>query len=327
LKELLLEAGIEMLSGPGCPVCITPNEIHEAAINLVSQKENIILATFGDMTRVPTEKGSLQTTSPSKQSEIKIVYSPQEALIMARQNPHKEVIFFGAGFETTLPAIALTIHEAFIKKINNFSVLAAFWLIPPPLQVIVEDKDIQIDGFLYPGHVSAIIGQEPYRFIPEKFGIAGAIAGFEPVDILLAIISILKQIKSHRPEVANAYTRVVRKDGNLKAREIIQNVLKPKDAFWRGLGFISASGMQIRKKYISLDAEIKYGFNIKYRKHELPGCRCGDVLRGKVLPPECMLFAKKCRPDFPFGPCMVSFEGACLAYYKYGKHRRNDHSE
>jgi hydrogenase expression/formation protein HypD len=319
LKKLLDQAGIRMLSGPGCPVCITPNEIHEAAISLASEKENLILATFGDMTRVPTQEGSLQTIIPASGSQIKIVYSPEEALDMARSQPEKEVVFFGVGFETTIPSIILSAQSALDEGLSNYSVLSALWLIPPPLKAILEDKDIKIQGFLYPGHVSAIIGTEPYAFIAEQYGIPGAVTGFEPVDILLAILAILEQTISEKATVTNEYARVVRPSGNPTAQALMDKMCVKKDAFWRGIGQIPASGLKFEKKYEDFDAEIKFNLKIIGGSGDLPGCLCGDVLRGKILPPECPLFGKKCLPESPIGPCMVSFEGACLAFYKYDK--------
>lgn len=319
LKKMLRDTGIEMLSGPGCPVCITPNEIHEAAIELVTKRENFILATFGDMTRVPTKKGSLQTIIPAAGSMVKIVYSPEESLEMARVNPEKEVGFFGVGFETTIPSIALTVKQAFKQKLPNYAVLSAFWLIPPPLRAIVEAKDTSIQGFLYPGHVSAIIGEEPYEFIAEEFGLPGAITGFEPGDILLGILSILDQIKEGKAIVSNEYKRVVRSSGNRQAQAVMEETLEGKDAHWRGLGLIPKSGLKLKKRYSAYDAEAKYNLNIKKGSGDLPECRCGEVLKGKISPPQCPLFGKKCNPESPYGPCMVSFEGACLAYYKYDR--------
>jgi len=317
LKSMIEETGVEMISGPGCPVCITPNEIHEAAIGLVTKRENFILTTFGDMTRVPTEKGSLQTTVPASSSMVNIVYSPEESLEKARLNPDIDVVFFGVGFETTIPAITMTVKEAFEEGLTNYSVLSALWLIPPPLKAIVEAREIAIDGFLYPGHVSTIIGEKPYRFIAEKYGIPGAITGFEPSDMLIGILSILEQIEGGKAEVANAYSRVVRASGNPIALALMDEMLDTKDTHWRGLGLIPRSGLRLKKKYASYDAEIKFNLKIKGGSGDLPGCRCGEVLRGLISPPQCPLFAGKCRPDFPYGPCMVSFEGACLIYYKY----------
>jgi hydrogenase expression/formation protein HypD len=319
LKKLLENVGVEMLSGPGCPVCITPNEIHEAAIELVTSKSDFVLTTFGDMTRVPTKKGSIQTIVPVRGSRVKIIYSPEESLEIARNNPEKDVVFFGVGFETTIPAIAVSVKEAQDEGLTNYSVLTALWIIPPPLRAIVQAEDTSVQGFLYPGHVSVIIGEKPYRFIADEFGIPGAIAGFEPGDILLAILSILDQIKEKKAVVANEYARVVKATGNLQAQTVMDEMLETKDAYWRGLGLIPKSGLKLKKKYAAYDAEAKYNLRIKAGSDDLPGCRCGEVLQGKASPPECPLFAKKCNPDSPYGPCMVSFEGACLAYYKYAR--------
>jgi len=324
LKTMLENAGLEMISGPGCPVCITPNEIHEAAISLVSKKRNVILATFGDMTRVPTRKGSLQTVIPAPGSKLKIIYSPQESLELAGLEPEKETVFFAVGFETTIPSIALTVKKAFEQNLANYSILPALWLIPAPLKSIVEAGEIKISGFLYPGHVSSIIGQKPYQFIAEEYGIPGAIAGFEPADILLGISSILDQIKEEKPRVHIEYRRAVRPSGNPIAVAQMDEVLERKDACWRGLGRIPKSGLKLRKKFSAFDAETKYQLKIEEGSGDLPGCRCGQVLRGLVSPPQCPLFSRKCNPDSPYGPCMVSFEGACLVYYKYSRqeHKR-----
>jgi hydrogenase expression/formation protein HypD len=319
LKKLLADTGVEMLSGPGCPVCITPNEIHEAAIDLVTTNPNFILTTFGDMTRVPTKKGSIQRIVPAQGSRIQIVYSPEESLDIARKHPEKDIVFFGVGFETTIPAIAVSVKEAFAERLTNYSVLTALWIIPPPLKAIVQAEDIDIQGFLYPGHVSVIIGEEPYRFVAEEFGIPGSITGFEPSDILLSILSILDQIRDQKAAVTNEYTRVVQPSGNLQAKAIMDDMLETKDAYWRGLGLIPRSGLKLKKKYAAFDAEVKYSLKIKAGSDDLPGCRCGEVLQGKISPPQCPLFAKTCNPDSPYGPCMVSFEGACLAYYKYAR--------
>ncbi len=317
LKKILLDVGIDMLTGPGCPVCITPNEIHEAAIELVTENRNFILTTFGDMTRVPTRAGSLQTLVPAPDSQVKIVYSPTEALDLARQKPHKEVVFFGVGFETTIPAIALTVKAAAAENLQNFSVLPAFWLVPPPLRALVSADDVKVQGFLYPGHVSAIIGTEPYNFIAEEFGIPGAVAGFEPGDILLALRSILAQMQRGEAAVTNEYSRVVRKEGNRTALTLMEAMLEPKDTYWRGLGRIPQSGLQFKPEYREYDAVNKYALEIQEGSGDLPGCRCGEVLQGKLAPPECPLFGETCKPDSPYGPCMVSYEGACLAFYKY----------
>jgi hydrogenase expression/formation protein HypD len=317
LQTLLAEAGIDMVSGPGCPVCITPGEIHEAAIRLVTERENIILATFGDMTRVPTARGSLQAMVPARGSEVKIVYSPDESLELARRRRDREIVFFGVGFETTIPSIAVAAKTAELEKLANYSILSALWLIPPPLRAILESGEVRISGFLYPGHVSAIIGEKPYEFVAREFGLPGVIAGFEPGDILLAIRSILEQIRDKKPAVANEYRRAVRPEGNPLAVKIMDEILEPKDACWRGLGVIPRSGLALRPRWFAFDAEQKHGLTIEAGAGDLPGCRCGDVLRGLISPPECPLYGKKCTPESPHGPCMVSFEGACLVHHKF----------
>lgn len=319
LKPLLEAAGVEMLTGPGCPVCITPNEIHEACLSLLTERENLILATFGDMTRVPTQKGSLQMAVPARSSRLRIVYSPQESLDLARTNPDKEVVFFGVGFETTIPAISLTVRKAREEGLGNYSVLTALWLIPPALRAILEAGETSVTGFLYPGHVSTIIGLEPYEFIPREYGVAGAVAGFEPNDVLLAIVSILDQLKNGRPTVANEYRRAVPPQGNPLARATMEEMLELRDATWRGLGRIPRSGLGLRSAYAGYDAIRKFNLELAGASSDLPGCRCGEVLRGLVAPAECPLYIRKCRPDSPHGPCMVSIEGACYITYKFGR--------
>ena len=322
LTPLLAEAGVEMVSGPGCPVCITPNGMHEAAIGLVAGTEGLTLATFGDMTRVPTRAGSLQTAVPARGSRVRIVYSPLEALEEARREPGRQVVFFGAGFETTIPAVAFAARRAAAEGLANFSVLPALWLIPPALKAILAAGEIAVDGFVYPGHVSAIIGAEPYEFVARDHGIPGAIAGFEPGDILLAVRSILDQALEGRPAVANAYARAIRREGNPAARELMAEVFEPFDAAWRGLGIIPASGLRFGKALAGLDAATRFALDVSGPGVDLPGCRCGDVLRGIIRPGDCRLFGRKCLPDSPLGPCMVSYEGACLIHYKYGRTRR-----
>ncbi len=317
LHALLLEAGVEMTSGPGCPVCITPEAFHRAAIGLVSRRENLVLATFGDITRVPTREGSLQTAVPAPHSRVQVVYSPEEALETARRNSDKDVVFFGAGFETTIPSIALAVKQAAAERLANFSLLDALWLIPPPLRALLESKGARIQGFLYPGHVSAVIGRKAYDFVAEEFGLPGAIAGFEPADILLAILSVLDQMIRHSPGVVNEYKRVVREEGNPRALALMDEILEVTDAVWRGLGNIPGSGLRLRGRFHDFDALKKYALKIEPAADELPGCRCGEVLRGVIRPTDCRLFAKRCTPENPVGACMVSGEGACAAYYKY----------
>jgi hydrogenase expression/formation protein HypD len=288
----------------------------------VTNRENLILASFGDMTRVPTEKGALQTAVPAPSSRVKIVYSPEEALDLARANPDKEVVFFGVGFETTIPGIALTVKKAAAERLANFSTLSALWLIPPALRAILELGETLISGFLYPGHVSVIIGLDPYRFIADDFRVPGAVAGFEPNDILLAISAIVDQMAQGKPRVHLEYGRVVDPRGNAVARTVMEEMLEPRDAVWRGLGRIPRSGLGLKDRYSAYDARVKHGLSIKEGAADLPGCRCGEVLRGLIPPPRCPLFGKRCHPDSPFGPCMVSLEGACFIYHKYDRRRQ-----
>jgi hydrogenase expression/formation protein HypD len=318
LTPLLAEAGVEMVSGPGCPVCITPNAIHEAAIAALTGTEGLTLAAFGDMTRVPTRRGSLQTAVPAAGSRMRIVYSPEEALDEARRDAGRTVVFFGAGFETTIPGIAYTAKRAAAEGLKNFSVLPALWLVPPALRAILDAGEIAVDGFIYPGHVSAVIGAAPYEFVAKDYGIPGAIAGFEPGDVLLAVRSVLDQAIAGRPGVALEYSRAITRQGNAVARALMAEVFEPFDAVWRGLGRIPESGLRFREGYAGLDAGRRWGTAEAADASDLAGCRCGEVLRGVIRPEGCPLYGKRCRPDSPLGPCMVSFEGACLIHFKYG---------
>jgi len=317
LKPLLKEIGVSLISGPGCPVCITPDSYHEAIIDLITKEKNFLAATFGDMTRVPTRKGALQTIVPTFGSAIKIIYSPEETLALARKNPDKQVIFFGAGFETTIPSIAVVLQKAYSENLKNFSVLAALWLIPPAIRTILQSGEVAIDGFLYPGHVSAIIGEEAYRFVAEEYRIPGAIAGFEPADILLGILSVARQIRENNPTVSNEYQRVVRPEGNPQAMRLMAEMLEPFDAYWRGLGLIPKSGLRIKPEWAEYDAIKRFNLKLKAEKTLRTGCRCGEVLKGLIGPTDCPLFGTSCDPEHPRGPCMVSYEGACLIEYKY----------
>lgn len=256
---------------------------------------------------------------PAPASRLKLVYSPEESVEIARAEPGKDVVFFGVGFETTIPGIALTVEKARNEGLENFSVLAALWLIPPALRWILDAGETTVNGFLYPGHVSAIIGTRPYRFIAEEYGVPGAVAGFEPNDILLGISAVLDQLREAKPRVHLEYGRAVDPDGNIRALDAMDRILAPVDACWRGLGMIPQSGLELREPYRRFDARVRHGLRIEPGSGDLPGCRCGEVLRGLVSPPRCSLFAGKCRPDAPFGPCMVSFEGACYIHFKYGR--------
>ncbi len=318
LTPLLAGAGVEMVSGPGCPVCITPDAVHEAAIAILTGTEGATLAAFGDMTRVPTRRGSLQAAIPAGDSRLKIVYSPVEALDEARREPSRTVVFYGAGFETTIPAIAFTVRQAAAEGLRNYSVLPALWLVPPALRAVLEAREVAVDGFIYPGHVSAVIGVGPYEFVARDFGIPGAIAGFEPGDILLAVRAVLEQAAEGKPRVALEYSRAIGPDGNPVARALMEEIFEPYDACWRGLGTIPRSGLRFKSAFAGFDAAGRFGLDLRTTGRDLAGCRCGDVLRGVIRPEGCRQFGKDCRPDSPLGPCMVSYEGACLIHFKYG---------
>lgn len=304
----LLPDSISLISGPGCPVCVTPSSLIDELIEL----EGVTIATFGDLIRVPGKEQTLEQAR-AKGLNVEIVYSPLEALKLAEK---KEVVFVGIGFETTTPGIAQTIYLAAQKQMKNFSVLPAFKLVPPALDALLSTEDINLDGFLLPGHVSVIIGSKSYDLLPEKFGIGGVVAGFEPLDILLSVKLLTDQIEKNKPEIINEYDRVVNLKGNKIAQQIINEVLLIEDALWRGIGWIPKSGLGIREKYRDYDASYKY--NIVLKEEEIDtGCRCADVLKGKIIPSQCSLFERTCTPAHPIGPCMVSSEGSCAAYYKY----------
>jgi len=311
----LLPKNIRLISGPGCPVCVSPQEYIDTAIELAKNKDALI-ATFGDMLRIPGSSSSLEKEK-AKSGNVRVVYSPLDAVALAAANPGKSVIFLAVGFETTAPAIALSVLAAKKKKLKNVFFLSSLKLIPAAMKHLLLDKRLKIDAFLCPGHVSAIIGTRAYEFIPKKYKVACCVAGFEPVDILEGICMILEQIIVNKPCCANQYTRVVTKMGNLKAGRIINRVFKVSDAPWRGFGVIPESGLELKKEFSDFDAGKKWGGKTKRHSFKFKECRCADILKGLIQPAECRLFAKACRPDNPIGPCMVTSEGACNAHYKF----------
>lgn len=314
--DALLPKNIRLISGPGCPVCVSTQGYIDTAIQL-AKNEDVVIATFGDMLRVPGSVSSLEKEKANF-GNVRVVYSPLEAITIAKRNPDKKIVFLSVGFETTAPTIALTILNAKKEKLKNIFFLSALKLIPPAMKYLLSDKGLKIDAFLCPGHVSAIIGTKDYEFIPKKYGRACCVAGFEPTDILEGIALILEQIIVNKPYVANQYTRIVTKEGNLKAKRIIKRVFAPCDAQWRGFGIIPGSGLKLRNEFASLDATGSFPINkIKVKSKAAKNCRCADVLKGMILPSECPLFAKACAPENPIGPCMVSSEGTCNAYYKF----------
>lgn len=313
----LLSDKIEHLSGPGCPVCVTPNEYIDMAI-AYSRLPDVIITTFGDMIKVPGSSSSLEKEKANG-ATIKIVYSPLESLEIARNNPLKKVIFLGVGFETTVPLVASTILTAKEEKLENFFVLSGHKIIPPAMMALLESGEINIDGFICPGHVSTIIGETPYYPIVKKFEIPSVIVGFEPIDILEGIEMLVRQITGkEKCEVRNQYTRVVRREGNEKALSLIDKVFEVKDSSWRGLGLLPKSGLSIKKAYSKFDAEKKIKVKVETTRTH-PKCICGKVLCGTKKPADCTLFGKTCTPENPIGPCMVSSEGTCAAYYKFKK--------
>ncbi|MBI5049962.1 MAG: hydrogenase formation protein HypD [Nitrospirae bacterium] len=311
----LLPEEITLLSGPGCPVCVTAIEDVDRAIKLAGQSD-VILTTFGDMMRVPGSTSSLYEEK-ARGREIRIVYSPMDCLKIARENPEKKVIFFATGFETTSPSVAATTLESRTLGLKNFYIFSVHKLVPPAISALLSSEDVRLDGLILPGHVSTIIGIKPYEFIASQYSVPSVISGFEPIDILQAIYMLVLQIKNKEPKIGLQYKRVVCPDGNQKAAGLINTVFKPADAKWRGIGVIPQSGLKLRDEFSFMDAEKIFDADVPQSK-EPSGCSCGEVLRGVKIPTDCPLFAKACTPENPIGACMVSTEGSCAAYYKYG---------
>lgn len=311
---------VRLLSGPGCPVCVTSNADIDLAVEFARQP-GVTVATFGDMMKVPGSRSSLSREKADGR-DVRIVYSPLDALALAQREPDRHVVFIGVGFETTVPLIAAAIERADAAGLENFSVFSAHKTVPEALRALVDDPDVAVDGFILPGHVSAIIGVEPYRFLAEEYGVASVIAGFEPVDVLQGVWMLAAQLSEGRSAVEVAYTRGVPPEGNPTAVAHIERVFEPSDAEWRGIGVIPGTGLSIRPAYERFDAMLRVPVEPEPPR-ETPGCQCGEVLRGVTLPFECRLFAKACTPEHPVGPCMVSSEGSCAAYYRYTDHGKS----
>jgi len=312
----MVPRGLRLLSGPGCPVCVTPTEDIDCIVEL-SKIPGVILVTFGDMVRVPGSSSSLEAEM-AKEAAIKVVYSPLDALQIAQGNPEKRVCFVGVGFETTSPTVASTLLLARNKGVKNLLIYPAFKLIPPAMGFLSEREEARIDGFICPGHVSTIIGSHPYEFIPRRFGIPCVITGFEPLDILQGIWMLLRQKRANDPKVEIQYKRGVNQEGNPQALASIKRVFQIGDSQWRGIGEIPSSGLGLSEKFADYDA--KKAFDLHPPRAEEPkGCICGPIMMGLKVPLDCSLFGKGCTPQTPVGPCMVSSEGACAAYYKYGE--------
>ncbi|MDZ7962545.1 MAG: hydrogenase formation protein HypD [Aulosira sp. DedQUE10] len=315
--EEILPNAIELIHGPGCPVCVMPKGRLDDAI-AISQNSHVIFATFGDAMRVPGSTTSLLQAKATS-ADIRMVYSPLDSLQIAKDNPDKEVVFFALGFETTAPSTAFTILQAAAEKINNFSMFCNHVLVIPALQALLNNPDLQLDGFVGPGHVSMVIGTDPYQFIAQQYHKPIVVSGFEPLDILQSIWMLLQQLLENRCQVENQYNRIVQPAGNQVALAAINQVFAARETFdWRGLGDIPYSGLQIRPEYAQFDAEQKFTIpNQKVADHK--ACQCGEILKGVLKPWECKVFGTACTPETPIGSCMVSSEGACAAYYKYGR--------
>jgi len=313
IRDLLPDT-ISLVSGPGCPVCVTAQGEIDAFIE-IARKEDVIVTTFGDLIRVPGSASSLEKER-AEGRDIRVVYSVMDALSIARENPDKQVVFLGIGFETTVPTIAAAVLTARKMKIPNFCLFSAHKTVPPALTALMETGETKINGFILPGHVSVVIGLDAYRQFFEKYRVPCVAGGFEPADILQAIRMLVDQIESGLPAMANAYPRAVTKEGNPKARAIIKQVFKPADTVWRGIGPIPASGLILREAFADMNAGKR--MEIEPSEVEDPkGCACGEILTGMKIPPACPLYKKKCTPMHPVGPCMVSTEGTCAAYYRY----------
>lgn len=309
----LIPKQLNLISGPGCPVCVTENSVIDKMIWLAKQ-DDVIVVSFGDMLRVPGSTTSLYFEKANG-AKVEVVYSPLLALDLALRYPDKKIVFIAVGFETTIPSIAITIKKAKEDNIKNFYVLCAHKTIPNALKAIAS-MDNRVDGFLLPGHVSSIIGANAYDFLAKEYSIPGVIAGFEPVDLMHAIYMIVKMVKESKNDILNEYSRVVSDSGNIHAQEIIDEIFQPCDTIWRGLGLITNSGLNLRNEYTTFDIEQKMQIEID-DPQEPEGCLCGQILCGTRIPLDCPFFGTKCVPEDPIGPCMVSTEGTCAAYYKY----------
>ena len=312
----LLPDNVQLVSGPGCPVCVTPVGYLDRAIACTTDPQNIV-ATFGDMLRVPGSRSSLMEER-AKGADIRIVYSPLDAVALARNNPERRVVFLGVGFETTAPTIAASILEAAGQKLTNYCVLASHKTMPVPMEILTADPELNLSGYLCPAHVSTVIGGNAYKPLAEKYQIPCVVTGFEPADVMQGIEMLLTQVLCGESRVEIQYSRAVSWEGNKKAQSILHQLFEPSDAIWRGLGILPGSGLSIRREYSDFDAENILTHNIP-ESLENPACLCGEILKGKLPPFDCPLFSTVCTPESPVGACMVSSEGTCAAAYKYGR--------
>ncbi len=316
----LLPANVELVHGPGCPVCVIPMGRVDDGIALARQ-DSVIFTCFGDMMRVPGSAGTF-LEAKAEGADIRMVYSPLDALRIAKANPDRQVIFFAIGFETTAPSTALTLMRARAEGVTNFSCMCNHVTIVPPLRALLDSPDLRLDGFIGPGHVSTVVGARPFEFIPRDYDKPVVVSGFEPVDVLQSVLMVLRQLRDGRREVENQYKRVVPYDGNERALAVLQEVFALRPHFeWRGLGFISYSGLRLSDAYADFDAELRWSVP-GVRVADPKACQCGEVLKGVIKPWECKVFGTACTPERPIGTCMVSSEGACAAYYNYGRFAR-----
>jgi len=315
----VLPANVNLISGPGCPVCVTPQSYIDTALELICRKD-VIMATFGDMMKVPGRRSSL-LKKKAEGADIRIVYSPMDCLTLAAENPSKQIVFLAVGFETTAPMTAVTAIEARKKGLTNLFFFTAHKIVPPVMEALIKDQDVNLDGFLLPGNVCAIIGTEPFGFLSKEFKIPGVVTGFEPVDILQGLNTLVSLISEKDYKIANDYKRIVRPDGNVKAKEYLNKAFNLVDSNWRGIGKVPKSGLEFNRQFEEFDA-LKH-FEISYEEYDGDsGCRCGEILKGKINPTQCPLFKQLCTPENPVGSCMVSSEGTCAAYFRYYKEPR-----
>ena len=321
-NTLLAERKAELVSGPGCPVCVTAAaEIDDVAQLALREPERITITTYGDLLRSKGHDTSL-ADARAKGADVRVVLSPNENIALAQQHPEREIVFFGIGFETTQPGLAHTLLEAERRKLANFTVYVSHKLVAPVLEVLAKDPRLKLDGFVLPGHVSTIIGEEPYGFLARDHGLPGVIAGFEALDIIVALYYLLAMREKGEPHIVNAYKSVVLPEGNIRAREMIDQVFEPTDAHWRGIGAIPMSGHKLRERFAAFDTHLRFGLERVIEDESGFGeCRCGEVLLGLIKPPECGLFGTRCTPEEPVGACMVSSEGACANYFRFGQRR------
>lgn len=311
----MLETVLDLRSGPGCPVCVTDQQEIDAMIAL-ARRPGTVVATFGDMLRVPGTHTSLERER-ARGAEVHVCYTPMQAVELAASRPERQVVFLAVGFETTTPVVALSLKSAAERGLKNYSLFTAHKTVPPALRALLAAPAVALDGLILPGHVSAVIGRQAQEFVATEFRCPAVITGFEPADLLAGIAMLLRQLAAGEARLENAYTRVVRDEGNPRARALLEEFFQPADAAWRGLGVIPGSGQVLRSRWRGFDARERW--DIQVPPAEPPeGCRCGDILTGMLAPPGCPLFGRACTPVRPVGPCMVSSEGACAAYYRYG---------